>query len=167
MKFALMKNVCPACGAALFSQAEMNDISLLRNRVANQEFSDDFDEVQIYDVAFFMFNELKSGIGQVFIQREIERIGAGRIIEEGDEAEDDHEVEASADEEIEDIREQVRKEKIKPKKKKRRIEISEDDVEEGVIFKPERETMEDKVSRLKRIARGNGGKTGAMVKRID
>lgn len=194
MKFALMKNICPSCGTNLFSQEEMNDISRLQSRVSAQEFADELDEIEIYDVAFFVFNEMKTGIGQIFIQREIERINSGTIEEEGavedpeDISEDDiDEAENDDSSEEERIREEVRNEVLGPeelgklqekqknkkgKKKRPRIRapIPEDDFEDSddeFVLKPRsEESVEDKVNRLKRVARGNTNKTGPMVKRV-
>lgn len=167
MRFALMKNMCPACGSNLFSKKEMNDISMLQNRITNQEFSDDLGEVEIFDVALFMFNEFKGGIGQVLIQREIDRI-KNSTIKEGDDtdAENTEPVEFSENEE--DIREQVRQE-VKKEKKSRilPIEVPDDDLPENFSLRPENEGMQDRVKRLKRIAKGNSFNTGTMVKRVD
>ena len=64
MKFALMKNICPACGNQLFSDDEMKDISIVKNKVLKQSFSIGFPDELSFDVALFVFNEIKNGIGQ-------------------------------------------------------------------------------------------------------
>jgi len=68
MKFALMKNVCPACGEGLFSNSEMKDIGMLKNRIIQQGFGKSYSEVQAFEVALYVMDEIKNGIGQKYFQ---------------------------------------------------------------------------------------------------
>ncbi len=155
MKFALMKNICPSCGAPLFTQNEEQDINAIQSRVINQEFAAELTETQVYDVALFFFSELNSGLGQIFIQREIAKIPKRTINAEGEEVEA-----AEPDKELENIREEIAKEVG--------ADRLPDDIENAEVTFKHRgdEDPDDKVSRLKRLARMNNKKSGPAVKRV-
>lgn len=69
MRFALMKNECPACGEQLFSPEDMNHISMIQGKVLLESFSDKFNEAESYDISLFIFNEIKYGLGLVISPR--------------------------------------------------------------------------------------------------
>ena len=64
MKFALMNNVCPSCGGALFSNRDSNLINMVQSKLASERFSSKLTDELIYDISLFVFNELKHGIGR-------------------------------------------------------------------------------------------------------
>lgn len=74
MRFCLMKNMCPSCGSPLFSDSDMNHLSMLQNRVNGKNFANDMDQVQIYDLALFIFNEIKSGYGRTILDAEVKKL---------------------------------------------------------------------------------------------
>jgi hypothetical protein len=149
MKFALMKNICPACGSQLFSDNEMRDISLLRNRLGKQSFSIDFSEELAFDIALFVMNEIKNGIGQKYFQKMMTNSGPPISAEEGEEETD---AEAKAR-----MRAQVARE----------YEELQEMPEETITVRTRAESANEKAKRLRDIARkaGVGSKSGAMVRR--
>lgn len=154
MKFALMKNICPACGSQLFSDSEMQDISLLRNRLGKQSFSIDFTEELAFDIALFIMNEIRNGIGQKYFQKMMATSGPPISAEEGDESMDESEDEAKAR-----MRAQVAREYEELQ--------SEEPDQESVTVRTRAESAGEKAKRLRDIARkaGVGNKTGTMVRR--
>lgn len=74
MRFCLMKNMCPSCGSPLFSESDMNHLSMLQNRVRGGSFSRDMDQVQVYDLALFIYNEIKVGYGRTILDEEVKKI---------------------------------------------------------------------------------------------
>jgi DNA-directed RNA polymerase subunit RPC12/RpoP len=71
MKFALLKNSCPSCGGHLFSEKEQNTINHLRKKIGAQHFAAGFEPTMINDIALYFMNELKNGIGQVYLQESL------------------------------------------------------------------------------------------------
>jgi hypothetical protein len=74
MRFCLMKNMCPSCGSPLFSNTDANHISMLQNRISAQSFGKEIDEVQRYDLALFIFNEIREGYGKTILDEEVKKI---------------------------------------------------------------------------------------------
>lgn len=147
-----MKNSCPSCGANLFTQEEMNDLSLLGDRVMNQDFGSEFDELKAFDAALFILNEIKNGVGQKYLQKIIkESSGEANSVSE-------ETVEFSEDDDLAKIREEVEKEVLGES-------FSSSDEPDGSL-KPHVPSEESKVDRLKKIARQSGLKTGARVRRV-
>jgi hypothetical protein len=167
MKFAIMKNMCPSCGAPLFSERERNEISMLQNRVSVQNFSDGFDEVTTHDVALFIFNEIRGGLGQAFVERQVKRaLDKVKNIEkepgssEFDEGSEDEgvgniESDTSSDVDFNDIKQEI-EEELAP-------EI------EAITSPSISKSAVDKVERLKQIHKQSGmaNKQGAIVRRVD
>ena len=73
MRFCLMKNICPSCGGSLFSRDDMNHISLMRNRIGGESFAKNFDEIQIFDLALFIYNEINSGYWRTILDSELKK----------------------------------------------------------------------------------------------
>ena len=46
LKFAIMKNFCPKCGQKIFTEKEMNHISMIQSRIISQEFAAELDRSQ-------------------------------------------------------------------------------------------------------------------------
>lgn len=153
MKFALMKNICPACGSQLFSDSEMSDISLLRNRLGKQQFSVEFTEELAFDIALFIMNEIKNGIGQKYFQKMMAK--SGPPIVSGDE-----ESEENIPSE-EDIRRQMRSE---IESEYPELQSMPDD---QITTRTRAESADEKAKRLREIARksGIGNKQGTVVRR--
>lgn len=76
MKFALMQNFCPKCGNKLFSNQEKNDISMICTRLSSRIFAKDMSEELIHDIGLFVYDEVKSGFGQVILDRKIQAVNA-------------------------------------------------------------------------------------------
>ena len=55
LKYSLINNVCPACGAALYKDSEMREISRINVSIKNQAFAQSFDDVIINDISLFIF----------------------------------------------------------------------------------------------------------------
>jgi hypothetical protein len=75
MKFAIMQNKCPSCGGNLFTKDDMNLISLIQSKVAQQRFSSKLTSDVAQDLSLFIFNELKSGelVKHIVIQKPLEK----------------------------------------------------------------------------------------------
>jgi hypothetical protein len=69
MKFALMKNICPACGSHLFSNEEVGDLTHLRKRINSQKFASELAEEVIFDIALFVMSEIRGGLGSKYLER--------------------------------------------------------------------------------------------------
>lgn len=189
MKFALMKNICPRCGFKLFTDNEMNDISLLRNRISRQSFAAEFTEELAFDFSLFVLDEIKNGLGQKYFQEMISSAGitpselvAGETKPIGhteyiENTEQDNSVFVPA---------QARPSKIKavrPKTnetdfmRKAREEIEREfpdfqslpEDEEANSPYGNSEDLDEKAKRLRDIARksGGGSKQGALVRRVN
>lgn len=86
MKFSLMQNLCPSCGKGLFSDADSNIISTFQSRISSERFASRLTDELIYDLALFMFNEFKHGIGktlklEINPEEDLEEIEIRREIE--------------------------------------------------------------------------------------
>lgn len=167
MKFALMKNFCPACGSPLFSEQEQNDISTLQNRISIQNFSDKLSEVEVYDVALFVFNEIRNGLGQIYVQNQVRALAKAKSVtskeveseESNKSVNEPNEVDESVDFE-EQLRQEIRQEVEE--------EIA-SEVQEITKGTSEDVDPDDKVSRLKALHKKHqrGNLTGTMVRRRD
>lgn len=156
LKFAIMKNFCPQCGEKLFTDKEMNHISMIQNRVSNQDFSRDMDEQLLYDISLFLYNEFIGGYGRILIDEEIKKLNLVKN-ESSNEEEDtsDSIEESSYQEELDKVKAQIREEEAA----RVALDSREKDVDEDV---------DDKVSRLKKIHKNNPLKSkNPVVRRLD
>lgn len=153
LKFAIMKNFCPQCGQKLFTEKEMNHISMIQSRVVKQEFSNSLDEQVVYDIALFIYNEVTSGYGRVLLDEEIKRLVSAKK-EKGEDI--DVEVEDTPiAKDIEKVKAQIREEEAA------RVALDRRAAADG-------EDVDDKVERLKRIHKSNPIKQkNPIVRRID
>ena len=148
MRHALSNNCCPACGGALLGEVHSRRLSLFKNKLSNQSFSSKLDSDDIFDIALFMLVEFfppsldveKKDVSEP--EEEVARVSA-EVAEREKEEEDS--------ESYEDIRDQVRKEMVSSS--------------EGLSAEQMDEDL--RIQRLKRIAKENRLKTGAVVRRID
>ncbi len=62
MKFAIMKNMCPACGSTLFSNREMTELSVMESKIMKQDFAKSMDEFAAYDISLFVMSEIQEAI---------------------------------------------------------------------------------------------------------
>jgi predicted nucleic acid-binding Zn-ribbon protein len=100
MKFALMQNSCPSCGANLFSSRDMSLINSIQGKISSERFSSGFTEETLYDVSLYVFNEVKYGLGKSLLDEAVASAKSQPTSEEG--VEDGPE--------MEDVRSQVEEE---------------------------------------------------------
>jgi len=153
LKFAIMKNFCPQCGEKLFTEKEMNHISMIQSRVVKQDFSRNMDDEIVYDVALFIYNEVTSGYGRVLLDEEIKRLVSARK-ETDEEASVEPEV-IPVTKDIEKVKAQIREEEAARVALKSRMASADED-------------LDDKVERLKRLHKANPIKSkNPVVRRIE
>jgi len=158
MRHSLIKNMCPACGAALIGEFHMQRLSLIKEKLSNQEFSTKLNQQDIFDISLFIMSE--------FFPSSPARVTAKDIEESG------LDLSASKAEDIEEIREQVRREVLMSSEDSE-IE-SEEDVEEEYeygeepILADQKSELDLKVAKLKRIYNEAPrlNKSGISVRRI-
>jgi predicted nucleic acid-binding Zn-ribbon protein len=170
MKFVLMQNVCPSCGHHLFSEKERSDIKTLQYRIAKQEFASDFSDTLTYDLALFIINEIKNGIGQVYLQDTLAKMASGL-----------EPINIKFDEsDMKKIREEVEEENLQPRKVGPKSVVMSSKVDpsiyESVLNDDEfidenayasafAGTSDQRTERLKRLARQNSTSKG--IRRVD
>lgn len=137
MRHALMKNCCPACGAAILGEVHSQRMRLFKQRLMQQEFSERLDEDLIFDITLFMLMEFSP----------VDKPSA----EAGDSEEKTDSTDAVSDlEEYEKIREEIREEVLSSSPE------APEDVDEEL-----------KIARLKRLAKeANVNRTGTAVRRL-
>ena len=65
MRFSLIKNACPSCGAALFGDSQMKRLDLIKGDLLHQEFSQRMDKDLIFDISLFILSKFySSGISE-------------------------------------------------------------------------------------------------------
>jgi predicted nucleic acid-binding Zn-ribbon protein len=159
LRFAIMKNFCPQCGNKLFSDKEINHISMIQSRVLTQPFSHDLSEQTIYDISLFLYNEILNGYGRVILDEEIKNIvsktkeslksGSGDTMVESIE-------EIEFEEDIEKVKEKIREEEA--------ARVASD----HVALRAADEDAEAKVNRLKQVHQSYSIKAkNPVVRRID
>lgn len=156
LRFAIMKNFCPQCGEKLFTDREINHISLIQNRVLQQKFSSAMDEQTAYDVALFVYNEIIGGYGRIILDEEIKAILEKRKQAVNNESSTEEDVEfEKIDEDLEKIKAQIREEEAARVALESRASVEDEDLEE-------------RVQRLKNLYKRNPIKNKPpVVRRID
>jgi hypothetical protein len=153
MRHSLVKNICPACGAALFGDFHMRRLNLLKQKILEQEFSEALDESSLFDICLFILTEFfvsKPGIvntkldqgNMLDISMDEQGLEEGELIDFS---------EAEPDQSYDEIRDEIRKEVLA-------------DVDEELV-----EAEEDlRIARLKRIAKESptNKNPGAIVRRV-
>lgn len=157
MRFCLMKNICPSCGAGLFSEEDMNDLRLLQSRAYDKDFASGLDETKIFDMALFIFDEIKSGYGRKMLEKMFKEI------KENDSPADSGEVVLEQKVEAEP---QDDEKKNEDWKERLRSEIKRDVLKDSPISSDDLDDEDNKVDRLKRIAKQYKPKTGSAVRRV-
>jgi hypothetical protein len=129
MKFAIMQNKCPSCGGSLFSKDDMNLISLIQSKVAQQRFSSRLTADITQDLSLFIFNELKTGDLSKYIvtQKPSEKIEAAHKISDIDDIR--KEIEAEFQEHINILKDEDEDESDEYEKYNEGEEEDEDDEE--------------------------------------
>ena len=150
-----MKNFCPQCGEKLFTDKEMNHISMIQSRVIKQDFAADADEQAIHDIALFIYNEVSSGYGRILIDEELKTIMNSARVPKGEDSSDDGTDESDFEIDLKKVKAQVREEEAARVALKSREAAG---TEDG----------DDKVARLKRIHKNNPIKAkNPIVRRLD
>ena len=60
MRFALKSNTCPSCGASLFGDKQMQEISSISGMIRAQAFSQSLSDDSIFDVSLFILDNFQS-----------------------------------------------------------------------------------------------------------
>lgn len=69
MKYSIIKNICPACGKNLLSESDTKTLDKLKRRFAKAKFASLLNEEILHDLSFFVYNEIKAGFFDEFIQK--------------------------------------------------------------------------------------------------
>jgi len=148
MRHSLIKNCCPCCGAALLGDIHTRRLELLKQRILEQEFSQELSSDLVFDISLFMLSEFFPSTKESSA-KDSEEDGA----EEDDSPFLDAEepvVMESVEEDYNSIREEVRSEMMSNMDAD--LEGSDEDL---------------KVARLKRIAKESKPRNpGATVRRV-
>jgi hypothetical protein len=150
-----MKNFCPQCGEKLFTEKEMNHISMIQSRVIKQDFVSDLEEQEIYDLSLFVYNEIIGGYGRIIIDEELKKIiNSARAKEEGLDTAISG-AEESSEVDLKKLKAQIREEEAaRVALESRQQEGSED--------------VDDRVTRLKKIHKSNPIKAkNPSVRRVE
>jgi predicted Mrr-cat superfamily restriction endonuclease len=141
MRHSLVKNCCPCCGAALLGDIHTRRLELFKQRILEQEFSQELTTELVFDISLFMLSE--------FFPSTIE---PSEKVEEDEVAADTEEPVAmeNVEEDYNSIRDEVRSEILAN---------MDEDLEDA--------DADLKVARLKRIAKESKAKNpGAVVRRV-
>jgi len=165
MRFCLMKNMCPSCGSPLFSESDMNHLSMLQNRINTKGFAKEMDQVQVYDLALFIYGEIKNGYGRTILDEEVKKLTTNSSPPSEPEVPYNHEDDApeaqSAPDDVTAIKLEVEEELREQIKANLELDNA---VEMGNIYDDDED---DKIARLKAQAKKhNKRKTGASVRRL-
>jgi len=57
MRHSLMKNCCPSCGSALLGDLHSRRLDLMKQRILEQEFSQELNNELIFDLSLFIMSE--------------------------------------------------------------------------------------------------------------
>jgi len=57
MRHSLMKNCCPSCGSALLGDLHSRRLDLMKQRILEQEFSQELSNELIFDLSLFIMSE--------------------------------------------------------------------------------------------------------------
>jgi predicted nucleic acid-binding Zn-ribbon protein len=161
LRYALMKNICPSCGSALFTPKELSEINFFQSRIMAQSLAKNFDELLVFDLALFILSEVKDAISRYNMdkaQKKDSEINAEIASTEVDLAALRREVELELN--IDSQLASTTPQNADP--------ITEEDLQaaEGVVFSAP--TSDNKVDKLKRIAQQTrlGNKKGPAVRRV-
>ena len=159
MKYALMNNLCPACGSSLFGAKDIDLIKSVSSRVRSQLFAQSMSDILINDISMFIFKEYLSDSDEENIKNNLNTkdsdVDESKVI--SDNSDDDNQNEdgdsQNSENNLDEIRRQVRSEFLD---------------EESSNTEPNKEDDDLRLERLKRLARdaNSKGKSGTQVRRV-
>jgi len=173
LKYSLINNVCPVCGASLLGDKEVQSIKQISSAIRAEHFSDTMSDVLIYDISLFVYSKyLKieyvappvDSLDSDDLNDDPEQDEVGAQIEDGREGHGDTSSYEPLDEagltSSEELRGEVRREALES------MRASDDSGLEA--FSDETKDEDLKVARLKRLAREArlSAKTGVKVTRV-
>ena len=181
MKHALVSNMCPSCGSKLFSDADMNQISFLQNKISAQKFGKKLDTYTVYDITIFMLSEMKKMKKRIVdeMQEKYNNTSVPVTQDEGDTSLIEEESISWDESDSTQVVEVPAPVVVKPKTLSEREKdavrrevasiydaVEDESSDEGIEMGGDDD--DDKISRLRRIAsKHSGQKNGAAVRRLD
>tara|TARA_R110002020_G_scaffold50716_7_gene143269 strand:+ start:61207 stop:61776 length:570 start_codon:yes stop_codon:yes gene_type:complete len=171
LKYSLINNVCPVCGASLLGDKEVQSIKQISSAIRAEHFSDAMSDVLIYDISLFVYSKY---LKIEYVGPPADKVDGGDSndevgaqIEDGQDSQEGRgdaapyepldEPGATAEE---DLRAEARREALEA------LRASDDSGLEA--FSDETKDEDLKVARLKRLAREArlSAKTGVKVTRV-
>ena len=153
LKFAVINNVCPACGYSLLGDSELQAVKGIGQKLKGRECSVDMSDYVVYDLSLFIYNEFVKKNNNDDFNEHFDDLNSAEA--------DKDEISSNSENYIEDS-----------------VSYEEDDAEERLanmdyletndnLFDDELSDADHKVARLKRLAKSAkvSGKTGAKVRR--
>tara|TARA_B100000131_G_scaffold319922_1_gene366814 strand:- start:686 stop:1198 length:513 start_codon:yes stop_codon:yes gene_type:complete len=166
MKYSLVNNVCPVCGAALLGDTEIQAVKGVGNDIRFEEFSKSLSDILIYDISLFIYSKyLKVTSTKNDVDDGVELAGANSeesVVDPSGSGDADGDTmrsfEDARDEDLESLRDSVRSEALSGQLDDSGLEA----------FSRADEDDDHKVARLKRLAREArlSAKTGTKVNRV-
>lgn len=179
MRHALTKNMCPACGSALLGDFHMQRLNMIKEKISLQDFSRGLDSSVIFDMSLFIMSEFfpsnPNRVAAAAVQTAVHGLAS--------ESED-----SDGAEELERIREQVRRDALTAGKRRvtqKTDEVLDDDLgeessdeeeveyDDGFLFNesdipPVKSEQDLKVAKLKRLYNESPTlrKSGVSVRRV-
>ena len=139
MRHSLMKNCCPSCGSALLGDLHSRRLNLMKQRILEQEFSQELNNELIFDLSLFIMSEFFPVNTEATNEEEPIPVDESLVA-----------VEEFKEESYDNIREEIRSEALT-------------DMEDAL----ENADEDLKVARLKRIAKESKVKnSGPTVRRV-
>ncbi|MAG25723.1 hypothetical protein CMI47_09115 [Candidatus Pacearchaeota archaeon] len=139
MRHSLMKNCCPSCGSALLGDLHSRRLDLMKQRILEQEFSQELNNELIFDLSLFIMSEFFPVNTEATNEEESIPVDESLVA-----------VEEFKEESYDNIREEIRSEALT-------------DMEDAL----ENADEDLKVARLKRIAKESKVKnSGPTVRRV-
>lgn len=160
MRHALTKNMCPACGSALFGDFHMQRLNMIRDKVSAQDFSLKMDKSLIFDISLFIMSEF-------FNSSPNRSASAGSIKELEEEIAEEDKIKNLNKDDLSFIRDQVRREVSDMSEVLDDLPSEDETYNEDMLLAPKSE-QDLKVAKLKRIYNESpiAKKSGTSVRRI-
>jgi len=142
MRHSLVKNCCPCCGSALLGDLHTRRLGLMKQRILEQEFSQQLNNDLIFDISLFMMSE--------FFPVNIDVVNNDEEVVDEEVVDEEVVDEEVVDEDYDSIREEIRSEALTK-----------------IDGFPEDSDADLKVARLKRIAKESKPRApGPLVRRV-
>lgn len=146
MRHSLVKNCCPACGAAILGETQTQRMRLFKQRLLTQEFAQSLSDDTIFDITLFMLLEF-SPINNT---QETATEEAEKELSEEANNSDASTDSSSNEDEYEKIRDEIREQVLST-----------------AVDAPEEVDEDYKIARLKRLAKESRVKmSGTVVRRL-